>query len=65
MQVLINQQAFQLPDAATVAQALAAYGATPPFAVAVNTQFVSRLSYADTPLADGDRMEVVAPITGG
>ncbi|MCS6762811.1 MAG: sulfur carrier protein ThiS [Candidatus Protistobacter heckmanni] len=65
MQVLINQQAFQLPDAATVAQALAAYGATPPFAVAVNTPFVSRLSYADTQLTDGDRMEVVVPITGG
>lgn len=40
MQVLINQQAFDLPEGATVADALAAMQARAPYAVAVNTVFV-------------------------
>ncbi|WP_010097350.1 sulfur carrier protein ThiS, partial [Burkholderia ubonensis] len=36
MNIQINQQTLTLPDGATVADALAAYGARPPFAVALN-----------------------------
>ena len=36
MNIHINQQPFVLPDAATVTDALAAFGAKPPFAVALN-----------------------------
>ncbi len=42
MNIHINQRPFDLPDAATVTDALAAFGAKPPFAVALNGQFVAR-----------------------
>lgn len=65
MQILINQQALELAEPAMVADALAAFGARPPFAVAVNGQFVSRTRYAAQPLAPGDRLDVVQPVAGG
>jgi sulfur carrier protein len=48
-----------------VADALAQMQAKPPFAVAVNTVFVPRTQYADHALNEGDRMEVISPVTGG
>jgi sulfur carrier protein len=65
MNVLINQQPAALPDSATVADALSAHPTQGPFAVAVNLQFVPRSQYAHTPLADGDQIEIIAPVTGG
>ena len=65
MNITINQQTVELPEHATVADAVAAWQAKPPFAVAVNTEFVPKSRYATQPLADGDRMEVIAPVTGG
>ena len=65
MQVLINHQAHQLPDHATLADAVQAIAASGPFAAAVNLQFVPRTRYAQTPLAEGDRIEIIAPVTGG
>ena len=65
MNITINQQATELPAAASVADALALFNAKPPFAVAVNTQFVPRGQYAQHVLADGDKMEVISPVTGG
>ncbi len=65
MQVLINNQAHQLPDHATLADAVQAIAATGPFAAALNLQFVPRSQYAQTPLAEGDKIEIIAPVTGG
>ncbi len=65
MQVLINQQAHDLPEGATVADALAALQARPPYAVAVNTRFVPVAEHATHPLRAGDHMEVISPVTGG
>lgn len=66
MQVLINQQAVHLPaPGATVADALAQWNARPPYAVALNTRFVPKSQYASQPLQEGDRLEVIAPVTGG
>jgi sulfur carrier protein len=65
MQITINQKPFELPEAATLAQALEAFGATPPFAVAVNLNFVHRHQYGETRLQPGDRVEVVQPVAGG
>ncbi|MEL6767955.1 MAG: sulfur carrier protein ThiS [Pseudomonadota bacterium] len=36
-----------------------------PFATAVNESFVHRENRAETVLAEGDRIEVVAPLQGG
>ncbi|WP_404302951.1 sulfur carrier protein ThiS [Alicycliphilus denitrificans] len=65
MNVFINQQPTELPAQASVQDALAVLVPTPPFAVAVNTLFVPRTQYAAHLLQDGDRVEVIAPVTGG
>ena len=65
MKITINQQATDLQANATVADALAQMQAKPPFAVAVNTIFVPRTQYAAHTLNEGDKMEVISPVTGG
>ena len=65
MNITINQKAVELPANVTVADAVAHWQAKPPFAVAVNTEFVPKSRYATHYLAEGDRMEVIAPVTGG
>ena len=65
MDIQINQQTFTLPAGATVADALAAYGATPPYAVALNGEFVARAQHPSRAVAAGDRLDVVQPVAGG
>ena len=65
MNVLINLQPYELPEGATVADALAAMQALPPYAVAVNTVFVPAPEHPRHPLQAGDRVEVISPVTGG
>ncbi|MDD2547541.1 MAG: sulfur carrier protein ThiS [Burkholderiaceae bacterium] len=65
MNLFLNQTPHELPEGATVADALAALAARPPFAVAVNTVFVPNTRYAAHLLQPGDRVEVISPVTGG
>jgi len=65
IQVLINQAPYALPIPATLADAIACTGITPPFAAAVNMQFVPKVQYASYVLAGNDEIELIAPITGG
>lgn len=65
MKITINRQEYEVATGASVVDAIAAIEAKPPFAVAVNTEFVPRTQYARTPLHDGDRVEIISPVTGG
>ena len=65
MNIHINQREFTLPDAATVTDALAAFGAKPPFAVALNGQFVARGEHGTKTLNTGDKLDIVSPVAGG
>ncbi|HTI16171.1 MAG TPA: sulfur carrier protein ThiS [Trinickia sp.] len=65
MEIQVNQKPLTLPDGASVADALAAFGARPPFAVAVNGQFVARTQHPAKTLNPGDRLDVVHPVAGG
>lgn len=65
MKVIINKHEHELPTGATVADAVAAIEAKPPFAAAVNTQFVPKTSYTGHQLHEGDRVEIISPVTGG
>ena len=65
MKVTINQSPHELPAGANLAQALQKLEARQPFATAVNKQFVPSAQYAQTPLAEGDDIEVIQPVTGG
>ncbi len=63
--VLINQQSHHLPTGATLADAIALVGIQPPFAAAINLQFVPRGQYGQRSLQANDAIELIAPITGG
>jgi sulfur carrier protein len=56
MQILVNQIPHELSEGATLADALAQAGARPPFAAALNLQFVPKTRYAQTPLQAGDHI---------
>jgi sulfur carrier protein len=65
IEVLINQTPYRLPAGACLSDAIAAAGVQPPFAAAVNLEFVPKTRHASHPLCAGDRIELIAPITGG
>jgi sulfur carrier protein len=65
MQIIVNQNPHNV-SAATLVAALIELGFTSPaIATAINGQFVPRQARADVTLADGDRLEVLAPMQGG
>jgi sulfur carrier protein len=66
--VELNGQAEQLPDGATVADAVEAVGVngeTRGVAVAVDGEVVRRADWVRTPLADRQAVEVVRAVQGG
>ena len=65
LKVLINDTPFDLPAPATLADAVAQFALRPPFAAAVNLQFVPNTRYHQTPLREADRIDLIAPVTGG
>jgi sulfur carrier protein len=65
MNVLINDRPHELATDARLPDALAAIQATPPYAVAINRQFVPRSEYATRALQPNDQIEVIRPVTGG
>lgn len=65
IQVWVNQISMELNTPACLSDAIAAAGVKPPFAAAVNMQFVPKKNYAGHPLQAGDRIELIVPVTGG
>jgi sulfur carrier protein len=65
MRILINRQPYDLAEGCSLEAALTGAGFKPPFAVALNLQFVPKTRYGLTPLKPGDEVEVISPITGG
>lgn len=65
MKVFINKTACELASGATLADAIALLDVKPPFAAAVNMQFVPNTQYRQTSLQPDDRVDVIFPVTGG
>ena len=66
MTLTVNGQTQQFDDARTVADLLRAMGlADRPVAVEVNKAVVPKRAHADTPLHDGDTLELVTLVGGG
>ncbi len=68
MNVTVNGEPREVGAGATVASVVEMLDVTPGargVAVAVDGEVVSRGQWADTPLCDGSRVEVVAAIGGG
>lgn len=65
MRIFLNDDAHDV-DAATMAAALDSLGfGGRKIATAVNGRFVAAAARPSTRLADGDRIDVVAPMQGG
>ena len=66
MRVFVNGEARVLPDGATVETLLAALAIDRRrLAVERNLEIVPRAAHATTPLAEGDRVEIVTMVGGG
>ena len=66
MKIFVNGESEELPDDATVAALVEKFNLVPKrVAVEVNREIVPRTSYDQTPLREGDRVEVVTFVGGG
>jgi sulfur carrier protein len=65
IQVWINQISTELNAPATLSDAIAAADLKPPFAAAVNMQFVPKKNHSHHLLQAGDKIELIVPVTGG
>ena len=66
MTLTINGDTHDLPDGMTVSQLLAHLGMDPMrLAVERNRDIVRRATFDDTPLTDGDVLEIVTLVGGG
>ena len=65
MRIVVNHIPHELPAFSKVSDLLQLIAAKPPYAVAVNLQFIPRTQHAHHFLAENDQVEVIAPVTGG
>ena len=65
MRVIVNQVAYEVPNQSMISDALALIQAKPPYAVAVNMNFVPNTQHSKFALNENDQIEVIAPVTGG
>lgn len=69
MRIELNGEPRELPDGATVADAVALAGSQPAgdrgLAVAVEAEVVPRSAWQETALREGQRVEVLQAIQGG
>ena len=65
MRVIANQIPRELPSNSRVTDLLAMIEAKPPYAVAVNLEFIPKTRHAEYILQDNDQVEIIAPVTGG
>jgi sulfur carrier protein len=65
MRVIANQIPRELPSNSCITDLLAVIKAKPPYAVAVNLQFVPKTRHAEYILQENDQVEIIAPVTGG
>jgi sulfur carrier protein len=65
MRVIANQIPRELPSNSRITDLLVMIEAKPPYAVAVNLQFVPKTRHAEYILQENDQVEIIAPVTGG
>ncbi|BDX21457.1 thiamine biosynthesis protein ThiS [Polynucleobacter sp. TUM22923] len=65
MRLIVNQIEQELPDQSTIDDVLEMIKAIPPFAVAVNFEFVPKSTHSEHILNEGDQLEIISPVTGG
>ena len=64
MNISINGESF-ITEQTVLEQIVNEFGATPPFAIAVNGDFVPKSNYQEFTVSEGDLIDIVSPIFGG
>ena len=64
MTITINGERLTIKSAELV-EILQNFGAKPPFAVAINGEFIPQSLHASTTINEGDSIELLSPIQGG
>lgn len=65
MKVEINGQSTQLDGVQSLLEVVLQFGASQPFALAVNGDFVPKSEHQAYQLNEGDKVDVLSPIQGG
>jgi sulfur carrier protein len=65
MRIIANQIPRDLPANSRITDLLMMIEARPPYAVAVNLQFVPKTRHAEYVLHENDQVEIISPVTGG
>jgi sulfur carrier protein len=65
MRLVVNQIEREVPTNSSIDDVLRLIDAQPPYAVAINYEFVPKSKHAEAILQEGDAMEVITPVTGG
>ena len=65
MRVIVNHTEYEVPQDSKVSDILALIDAKAPYAVAVNLTFIPKALHDQHTLQAEDRVEVIAPVTGG
>jgi sulfur carrier protein len=65
MRIIANQIPRELPSDSRITDLLTMIEAKPPYAVAVNLEFVPKTRHAEYVLQENDQVEIIAPVTGG
>ncbi len=64
MNILINGEPKEI-SVSSLCDLITQESPSLPFAIAVNDQFVAKSDYAVTSLSEGDRVEILSPMSGG
>ena len=64
MTITINGELLTIKSSMLV-DVLQNFGAKPPFAVALNDEFIPQSLHASTTINEGDSIELLSPIQGG
>ncbi len=65
MRVIVNQLEYDLPQGSLVSNALSLIRAKPPYAVAVNLNFIPKAHCAKHVFQENDQVEDITPGHGG
>lgn len=65
MRLTVNGQTIELSTIQSLIQVVEEFGAKPPFALAVNGQFVPKSQHENYVLNSGDVVDILSPVQGG
>jgi sulfur carrier protein len=64
MNIIVNGKPLHA-DSQSLFKVLRSFGAVPPFAVAINGEFIPQSQHHNTQINEGDSIELLSPIQGG